>query len=339
MSLSDFMKHYAESGKLRLHTPGHKGRVDPLDITELTDGSFPDAQISECEKYIAEVYGCAHAHMLSGGSSQGVKAAIYYAAKRGGGTGIIDINSHRSVRDGFMLAAKPYVEVGKKGDVRPLTAEDIKKVISRDTDLVVLTSPTYFGYAADIAAIRALCDENGIRLIVDGAHGAHFGFSELLPNDFAEYSDICNLSVHKTLGGLTQSAILLDNLTDAESAELREAVAVMGTTSPSYILYASAENAVAQSSQQCVAEAYARLYDALKPVRGKYPILDSDDFTRVTLDCAALGVEPHELNARLCALGVMSELVTDRYIVFLFTAADGAKEVSEFARALDRCIG
>lgn len=328
MSLDEFMRRYEKSGALRLHTPGHKGKRNALDLTELTDGSFPLPQLTEAEKYCAAAYKAKHARFLSCGSSQGVKAAVFYSAS----DGIVGVNSHRSVFDGYKLSGKNCTAVGKRG-IKPITPADIRSAMKDGIGAVVVTSPTYYGYCADIDGIKKLCADNGLLFIADSAHGAHFGFSELLPKSAAPVADICNLSAHKTLSALTQSAVITDNLCDGEAEKLSECVDLMGTTSPSYLLYSSIEDAVNTAATAAEA-AYKTLYGALTDVRHKYPFLDNDDFTRLVLDCAALGVRSDELNTALARHGVMSELVDEKYIVFLFTAADGEKEVDLFDRGL-----
>lgn len=330
MSILDGLKKYAAGKPVRLHTPGHKGGASELDLTELTDGSFPGGYVESAEEYIASVYGAKHAHLLCGGSSQGVKAAIYYAAR----DGVIDVNSHRSVRDGFALCGKKFVEAGERGRVTPLTAAEIEAALTPDIGVVVVTSPTYFGYVADIEEIRRLCHERGLLLIVDGAHGAHFGFSPLLPKSVAPVADICNVSAHKTLCALTQSAILLDNLNDADGARLTEAVRVMGSTSPSYLLYASIDHAVTEAASDKTAQAYAALYAPLMQLRGEYPFLRNDDFTRLVLDVGALGLKADRLNAALCARGVYSEMTDGVRIVFIFTAHNTPSDVQRLSEAL-----
>ena len=325
-----FLTEYAAGKNLRLHTPGHKGGLCAEDITEL-DGVFPEKQIQAAERDIAIAYGAGHAFLLAGGSSQGVKAAVYFASANG----IVDVNSHRAVFDGFKLSGKRAVTVGRAGDVRPITVADIDKALTSDMGCVVVTSPTYYGYVADVEGIYDYCKRKGLLLIVDGAHGAHFGFSPLLPKAFADKCDICNMSAHKTLNALTQGALLVDNLSDMGSRALGEAVKVMGTTSPSYLLYSSIENAVIAAKQS--ETAYKALHAPIEELRAKYPFLKNDDFTRLVLDCSELGVSPQELNKSLNALGVYCELVTDRYVVFLFTAADGAENVSRLSAALFSC--
>lgn len=46
---------------------------------------------------------------------------------------------------------------------------------------MVLTSPTYDGVVSDIEKIAEIVHRAGGILIVDGAHGAHFGFDPFFP--------------------------------------------------------------------------------------------------------------------------------------------------------------
>jgi len=325
------MRGYAAKNALRLHTPGHKGSLCDIDVTELSDGSFPADEIASVQKTAAELYGAKHCVLLCCGSSQGVKSAIYHAACNG----IADVNSHRSVFDGFKLSAKKCVTVRRRG-VRPITVEDIKGALTSDIGAVVVTSPTYYGYCADIDGIARFCRSNGLLFIVDGAHGAHFGANKHLPPSFAGDCDICNLSAHKTLDALTQSAMLFSNLPDAEHKKLVEVTELMGTTSPSYLLYASLEHAI--RSLKRTGGAYEALFDPISEVKRRYGFEENDDFTRLVLDCRKLCKDSSELNAALMRNGVASELDDGERLVFIFTAADTPQSVQRFDCALGRAL-
>lgn len=331
-TFDDRLNAAAAADRLRLHTPGHKGSLCSTDLTELSDGSFPNAALSESEKEIAKRYGARHARMLCGGSSQGVKAAVYYGASNG----IADVNSHRSVFDGFALAGKQCKIIGARGSVMPITHSAVAAALTPDIGAVVVTSPTYYGYVADIDGIREFCRAHGLLYIIDGAHGAHFGANRHLPKAFAENCDICNVSTHKTLSALTQTAVLLDNLSDSEHLRLSGAVDIMGTTSPSYLLYASIDRAVRLLGDSDAA--YESLYEPICELRAEFPFLKNDDFTRPVLDCAAIGADAFELNNALCRRGVYSEMTDGRHIVFIFTAADTPQTVEIFKTALRGAI-
>lgn len=327
-SLDEELKAAAARDIVRLHTPGHKGRLSPLDLTELTDESFPADSVRAAQSRIARYYGARHARMLCGGSSQGVKSAVFF----GNADGIADVNSHRSVFDGFVLAGKRCTTVGERGSVRPITVKDISAALTPDIGTVLVTSPTYYGFTADVDGIAEFCRAHGLLFVIDGAHGAHFGASPLLPPRFSDRCDVCNVSTHKTLSALTQTAVLLDNLSDADGKRLSDAVDIMGTTSPSYLLYASIDGAVRELDSAY--DRYAALYPKLVELKTRFPFLQNDDFTRLVLDCAARGVDAQKLNAALARRGVFSELVDGRYIVFIFTAADEPSAADMLAAAL-----
>ena len=74
---------------------------------------------------------------------------------------------------------------------------------------VMIVSPTYDGVVSDVKKIAEVAHANKIPLIVDEAHGAHFGFDSYFPKNANENgADIVVHSVHKTLPSLTQTALL-----------------------------------------------------------------------------------------------------------------------------------
>ena len=328
--LYDALKAAAARDRLRLHTPGHKGKLCGLDITELTDDRFPANSVREAEKFAAEIFGARHARFLCGGSSQGVKASMFFADC----VAIVDVNSHRSVFDGSKLSGKPCVTAGEKESIYPLTVKQIADAITPQTKAVAVTSPTYYGYRADVDGIADYCKKRGLLFIVDSAHGAHFGFSDKLPPSAAPHCDICNVSTHKTLSALTQSALLFDNLNDADGARLSDVVDVMGTTSPSYPLYASIDCAVRKASMRETRAAYDALYAPTEQLKREFPFLKNDDFTRLVLDCEKLGVPADKLNAALVRRGVYSEKVDCKRIVFILTAENTPDDIDELRIAL-----
>ena len=75
--------------------------------------------------------------------------------------------------------------------------------------LALITSPSYWGVAADLVAIRKVTERYGVLLAVDEAHGAHFSFYEdKLPHSAKAGVDIWLQSAHKSLGALTPGAFL-----------------------------------------------------------------------------------------------------------------------------------
>ena len=72
-----------------------------------------------------------------------------------------------------------------------------------------VVSPTYYGLAADVAALAEVAHARGVPLIVDQSWGPHFGFHSEVPESALRLgADAALTSTHKIVGSLTQSAML-----------------------------------------------------------------------------------------------------------------------------------
>ncbi len=244
--------------------PGHKNGAGfqgtPLDsmlfsfdTTELngTDALIqPTGAILEAEKRAAMLYGAKHSFYLVGGSTVGILAMLY-AAFRPGDRVIVDRNCHQSVLNGAALAGihpvyvtpEESVLTGVPGTVSP---EAIRNLLQKHSGIrgAVITSPNYYGAAADIQNISALLHENNAVLLVDEAHGAHFPFADAFPGSaMMQGADMSVTSLHKTLAAPNQTALLhIGSRFEIEA--VRIAVRMFQTSSPSYVLLAAMEQAL-----------------------------------------------------------------------------------------------
>ena len=116
-----------------------------------------------------------------------------------------------------------------------------------DSAAVILTSPTYEGVVSDIGEIAELCHRAGMPLIVDEAHGAHFGLFEeggFPESAVALGADAVVQSVHKTLPSLTQTALLHLGGVLLSEKEIERQLGIFETSSPSYPLMISIDSCV-----------------------------------------------------------------------------------------------
>ena len=110
--------------------------------------------------------------------------------KRGGGI-LIARNCHKSVYHAIELnelhAVYLYPEMdqrtGLNGEIRVEAVREALGKYGKEIQVVMITSPTYDGVVSDIRAIAEAVHEFGIPLIVDEAHGAHFGFHPYFPEN------------------------------------------------------------------------------------------------------------------------------------------------------------
>ncbi|MDR1329672.1 MAG: aminotransferase class V-fold PLP-dependent enzyme [Oscillospiraceae bacterium] len=250
---------------LPMHMPGHKRRAAPfhgelpealarafeLDITEIKGADdLHDMQgaLLETAKLAADLYGAQAAFPMVNGSTGGILAAVRAAARAGGGTSIIIPRAaHCSVYNAAELCGLEPVMLppaytdaaGVAGGVLPETVRAALES-SPGAAAVLIASPTYEGVVSDVAAIAEIAHARGLPLIVDAAHGAHFGFSEKFPQNASRLgADIEIVSLHKTLPALTQAALALVSGDIIGPRGLERELRVFETSSPSYILLES----------------------------------------------------------------------------------------------------
>ena len=183
---------------------------------------------------------------------------------------LIARNCHKSVYHGVELyglvphyLAGEIDELGIYQSIKPQEIEkELKiynsncKIIDKECEkgkhednsikLVVITSPTYEGIVSDIRQIADICHKYGALLMVDEAHGAHFGFDKYFPETAVRRgADFVVQSLHKTLPSYTQTAILHICLEDKNIIKrIRRQFNLLETSSPSYIFLAGMENSL-----------------------------------------------------------------------------------------------
>ena len=221
--LIDDLEEYAQSDYYPFHMPGHKRKSlsfpNPyeIDITEI-DGfdnlHHATGMIKEAEVRGAELYHSKRCFFLVNGSTCGLLAAISAATRRGDKV-LVARNCHKAVYHALYMnelqAEYLYPSITKNGIQGQITAEQVQESLYENPDAVavILTSPTYEGIVSDVAKIAEVCHEHGIPLIVDEAHGAHFGFGGGFPENAVKLgADAVIMSLHKTLPSFTQTALL-----------------------------------------------------------------------------------------------------------------------------------
>ena len=250
---------YKKENNLILSMPGNKSGIGFLrddigkefalnmgflDITEvdpLDNLHAPEGIIKEAQELLAETYGVKKAYFVVNGSTAGNLASIFDAFNEGDEV-LVERNCHKSVYNGLILRKLKvkYIEPvihEDKGLFLPPTEKEIYKALDRCNNArgIILTYPNYFGIGYDIFDTLKDLKERGLTIIIDGAHGAHYGISERLPKSIVSYADYIVLSAHKTLPSLTQGSYLLVNNDKNVDFYLKAFM----TTSPSYLIMSS----------------------------------------------------------------------------------------------------
>ncbi|MFJ6694817.1 aminotransferase class I/II-fold pyridoxal phosphate-dependent enzyme [Streptomyces sp. NPDC091272] len=253
---------YHERDELAFTPPGHKQArgADPEVRKVLGDavffgdvlasGGLDDRRgrgrvLERAEVLMADAVRADHTFFSTCGSSLSVKAAMLTVAAPHEKL-LVSRDAHKSVVAGLILCGIEPVWIDPRWDhalhlAHPPTAEAYEKAFAEHPDAkgALVTSPTPYGVAADLQAVAEVCHRRGRPLIVDEAWGAHLPFHPDLPSWAMDAgADICVTSIHKMGSGLEQGSVfhLQGDLVDPAALALR--ADLLGTTSPSVLLYA-----------------------------------------------------------------------------------------------------
>ncbi|MBQ8611794.1 MAG: aminotransferase class I/II-fold pyridoxal phosphate-dependent enzyme [Oscillospiraceae bacterium] len=355
--ICDFVRRYAESGALRLHMPGHKGTpllgMEALDITEI-DGadSLYEAGgiIRESEQNAGTLFGCPTFYSTEG-SSQCIRAMLYLAllhAKQHDRPPLVAAgrNAHRTFLSAAALLDLDICWLYPKTDESYLSCRIEPAALDRflcsaqpKPAAVYLTSPDYLGHVADIAALAKVCHAHGVLLLVDNAHGAYLRFlpQSLHPIDLG--ADLCCDSAHKTLPVLTGGAYL--HLHPAAPALLRQqaknALALFGSTSPSYLILQSLD-----AANRYLADGYREKLDRFLQQTGtlKQQLAASgwqlygDEPLKLTLQTKPFGYRGQELAQLLLRQDIVCEFADPDFLVLMLTPETGEDGLLRLQEAL-----
>lgn len=263
-SLLARLEEHAAGGFLSLHMPGHKENTAlapylarlgaAYDITELPgfdDLHAPEDILADGMRRAAALWGSGRCLFQVNGSSGALLAAVRTAARRGDKI-LMARHCHKSIYhaaelcglEPIYLYPEEDVSFGLTGSVSP---DAVRRALEEHPDirLIVYPSPTYDGVVSDTAAICAAAHERGVPVLVDEAHGAHFGLFPGFPESAVRQgADLVAASLHKMLPSLTQTALLhvSGNLISADEAARQSAI--FQSSSPSYLLMASIDGCI-----------------------------------------------------------------------------------------------
>lgn len=249
--LKDKLKTYVQSDFYPFHMPGHKRHNlgdwmnYELDITEI-DGfdnlHHPTGILQAAQDNAASIFGVKNSFFLVNGSTCGILASLW-AARNLSEEIIIGRNCHKSIYHGCEVARfkTHYIypsrtSLGINGDIVP---DEVLFSMEQNpkAKVVFITSPTYDGVVSNIEKIASIVHEHNGILIVDCAHGAHFGMDEFFPKSpNSQGADVVIMSLHKTLPSPTQTAIMHLCSDRISKENLQEALDIFQTSSPSYLL-------------------------------------------------------------------------------------------------------
>ena len=298
-NLSSQIKNYAKKNPVRFHMPGHKGVIDPLDVTELffTDNLYnPDKNlriILDLEERVSQIFfanNSINSGISCGGATLCIQAALLAVLREN------NINNKK-----YIICARDchvsFINALALLDIEPVWAyndENFCDIFTQNNDKNIiaafLTSPDYYGNMRDIRKTAQICAKYNAPLIVDNSHGSHLAFyksGELHPVNCGAAISID--SIHKTLPALTGAALIHAD----PKYNIREAIKIFASTSPSFLILRSIEKMLGFLEASGIAEHSRLLEDIIRlknNAREYFPAnYNLADPFRIILNCANSG--------------------------------------------------
>lgn len=311
---------------------------------------------------VAEAYGVAKTYPGTTGTTGLNTPAVMTLAGEGEQIAVAR-DCHVSVIGALCLSgAEPVYLVppfdARRGVLLPPTPAEVAALLDDHPRVraLVVTMPTYHGLMGDVLGIVHECHQRGVVVMVDAAHGPHFRFLRELGFPICAEdagADLITQSTHKVLCALNQASLLHFNNTDLVCRY--EELQAMGfqSTSFSYPLLLSIEQAIEHvtsigPSQWSEALSLAeRLRAGAQRMAGVF-VLDDDvidgtrvvgrDRTRVTLHVGATGVSGYEVSEALTQRGALVEMATEDVVLFLVSPSVSAEQIDTTLHDLEQLL-
>lgn len=357
---------YGNSDYYGFHMPGHKrnpsvtgaGLPYEIDITEIE--GFDDLHhargiLKQAQEQAAKLFRGDETCFLVNGSTVGILSAILGVTQKGDRI-LIARNCHKSVYHAvYMNELRPvYVYPRREGELNgEIDPEEVRKLLERNQALsdggcriraVVITSPTFDGVISDVARIADITHQYGIPLIVDEAHGAHFGFDPYFPkNANTKRADIVIHSIHKTLPALTQTALIHMNGEIVDRDRIKRYLHMLQSSSPSYILMAGIDACMRWLDSEKSALAFEHYTAMLRKTRDELKKMrylrlietENFDFSKILISVKGTGYSGKQLYKELLeTYHLQMEMAAGSYVLAMTSVGDTEEGFVRLVQAL-----
>jgi lysine decarboxylase/arginine decarboxylase len=299
------------------------------DLPELPEIGSPLSQsglIAKSQNEFSEKFGTKGCFFGVNGASGLIQSGIIAMAKPGEAI-LMPRNVHISViKTCAMQNIIPIFfdlefssETGHYKPISKIWLENVFKKINFNEQKIVgviLVSPTYHGYAGDLEPLIDLCHQKNLPVLVDEAHGSYFLFCENLnlpKSALISNADLVVHSLHKSLNGLTQTAVLWYKGNLINENNLRKSINLLQTTSPSSLLISSCEESIKDwLNKKSLSNYQKRIVEAKnifkKLIQKNIPLIETQDPLKIILNTSKVGIDGFTADKFFYRNGLIAEL-------------------------------
>jgi len=309
--------------KLLKNQPGY------WDLPELPEIGSPLSKkglIAKSQKELSEKFKTKGCFFGVNGASGLIQSAVIAMAKPGESI-LMPRNVHISVIK--TCAMQNIIPIffdlefsSKTGHYKPLTKnwlENVFKNINLNKEKVVgiiFVSPSYHGYTGDLEPLIDLCHQKNLPVLVDEAHGSYFLFCEKLDlpkSALLSKADLVIHSLHKSLNGLTQTAVLWYQGGLIDEHNLIKSINLLQTTSPNSLLIASCEESLKDwLNKKSLSRYQKRILEAKyiykKLIQKNIPLIETQDPLKIILHTSSVGIDGFTADEFFYSNGLIAEL-------------------------------
>jgi len=380
--LFEALVNHTRTKPVGFHVPGHHGgqalrqdqwndqsnydvidyfhKIMQLDLTEISstdDLHHPEASIKEAQQMAAETFGSEETYFLVGGSTSG-NMALLLAACDPDDIVIVQRNVHKSIINGLKLAGAKAVFLSPQ--IEPISGlatipsvQQVEEALIQfpNAKAVFLSNPNYYGMNVKLRPYVEAAHRHDKPIFIDEAHGTHYGMHPSFPKSaISEGADAVVQSAHKTLPTLTMGALLHIQGNRVARDLLRQSLAMIQSSSPSFPILASIDISRAMIdalgtnlfNQSLESAAHFRQWlDHHSSVIREMKIDDSSDSDlrsdplRLVLYDSSGNRTGYELLKHLEQYGCYAEMADQRYIVLVIGIQTSLEDMNRLQEAIE----
>ena len=238
------------------------------------------------------------------------------------------------------------------GHYKPITKKWFAKVLE-NIDFtkkrivgVILVNPYYQGYASKLEPLIDICHQKNLPVLVDEAHGSYFLFCDnfnLPKSALKTNADLVVHSLHKSLNGLTQTAILWYQGNLIEENNLTKSIHLLQTTSPNSLLLASCEESIKDwINPKNLSKYKKRILDAKsiyqKLIKKNIPLIETQDPLKIVLNTSHIGIDGFTADQFFYKNGLIAELPEMLTLTFCLGFSDQTDFIFLFEKSWNKLL-